>query len=460
MDVPEAKKGVKKRKAQGLPPTPSSADSPNAQLTVDNHMVSKSINSAKTAGTAVWKIAGLILLGVAIGGVLGIFIPRLWTPAVDRSTPAGLAALQDSAIPLPQGPWGNLEMVPFYIEPPDEYLPVQMIENYDPRWAFKGYTPDQLMTLFKTAGLTSKQLAEVSNTANWKQEGDTIYVTPSRELSLSLSPEARKKIYVPMISTFSAVIGTQTQIFPADRFDDCFAGSGLPPEVIETVRKFSFPYGNQLVFADTQLVLSMMPDANLKKKLLKTLMRKTTLLLRLHITPDSDLNELEHYWVRAGWGLDLRPILESLARLKDGARIDVVELLPPVPSSQIYNYRFPSLKPEEQHKDCSWTALNFFRDVPDDRFTDTDVVRQTLQNDYYPALSDPRYGDLVVLAKPNGDIIHLAVYLAAGIVYTKNSGNFRDPFILMTLQDMVDRFSVQIPEDQKLDVQFYRNKYY
>ncbi len=182
--------------------------------------------------------------------------------------------------------------------------------------------------------------------------------------------------------------------------------------------------------------------------------------MRLHITPDSDLYELEHYWVKAGWGLNIRPMLESLARLPKGARIDIVELFPPIPAADIYNYTFPSLKPADQHKDCEWTALNFFRDVPDDRFTDVNVVRQTLLTDYYPVLSDPRYGDLIALSKPNGDIIHLAVYIAADIYYTKNSGNFHDPFMLTTLSDMVDHFSGQIPEDQTLQVTFYRNKYY
>jgi hypothetical protein len=88
------------------------------------------------------------------------------------------------------------------------------------------------------------------------------------------------------------------------------------------------------------------------------------------------------------------------------------------------------------------------------------VVRQTLLTDYYPVLSDARFGDLVLLAKPNGDIIHIAVYIAADIVYTKNSGSFRDPFILMTVSDMLDHFASQIPEGQNLQVSIYRNKYY
>jgi hypothetical protein len=207
-------------------------------------------------------------------------------------------------------------------------------------------------------------------------------------------------------------------------------------------------------------VLDTLPTPDEKTRLLKTLMRKATLLLRLHITPESDLDALEHYWIRAGRGVDLRPMLESLAKIPGGARIDVDEMLPPLPSADLYTYPFPSIKPEDQHKDCRWTAMNFFRDPPDQRFTDSVVVLQTMQTDYYPVLSDPRYGDIVTLAKPDGNIIHMAVFIADNIVYTKNSGNFRDPFILMTLPDMLDHFSAQIPEDQSLRVQYFRNKYY
>jgi len=59
-----------------------------------------------------------------------------------------------------------------------------------------------------------------------------------------------------------------------------------------------------------------------------------------------------------------------------------------------------------------------------------------------------------------GDIIHVAVYIAADIVYTKNSGNFYDPYILMTYSDMLDHFAWQLPENEKLKVEIRRNKYY
>ena len=67
---------------------------------------------------------------------------------------------------------------------------------------------------------------------------------------------------------------------------------------------------------------------------MKTLLRKATLLLRLHITPNTDINTLSRYWGKAGQGLNIQPMLESLTKLPQGARMDIVELLPPLPSAE------------------------------------------------------------------------------------------------------------------------------
>ena len=410
------------------------------------------------------KVTRNTLLLIFCGLVLGCALTTLWqrfqVKPADIPSPEDLAALPDSAVPVPPGPWGNLEILPIFIEPPDEYLRVVNFEEGDRRWRFAGFTPDQLLSLFQSADLTASQRSELSDTSKWEKDEQAIYVKPSRELILSLSPAARKTIYTPLFPTIGNVVNTQAAVFPADRFPDYFVNSGLSDETIALVKKLSFPYGRLILFCDAATVLDTLKTPEQKIRLLKTIWRQPTLLVRLHITPDSDINELEHYWIRAGWGLDLRPMLESLSRLPKGARIDLVELLPPMPSADIYTYPFPSIKPADQHKDCRWTALNFFRDIPDDRFTDPSVVRQTLLTDYYPVESDPRYGDVVAVTNPHGDIIHLAIYIAANIVYTKNSANFNDPFMLMTMPEMLEHFCWQIPEGQSLGVQFLRNKYY
>lgn len=61
---------------------------------------------------------------------------------------------------------------------------------------------------------------------------------------------------------------------------------------------------------------------------------------------------------------------------------------------------------------------------------------------------------------PHGELIHSAVYLADKIVYTKNGPTSLHPWMLSTVQDLIDQYSFQIPPDKALDVKFFRNKYY
>ncbi len=287
-----------------------------------------------------------------------------------------------------------------------------------------------------------------------------INITVSDELAESLSPQARRHIYPHFTFDNRTVMGRLIYAFPADRFDEFFGRSGLPPETVSLVRKLSYQSGSYLFFADMPLAMKTLNTPALKLKLVKAALTKPTYVLRLHFTPDTDVEGLEHYWIRAGWGVDLRSLIESLARIPGGARIDLIELLPPIPSSNLYTFPFPTLRPPDQVQDCHWSSLNFFRDAPDPLSLTAEYKQKVFNSDYFPVLDDPRYGDIVALTNQNGTILHTAVYLADDFVYTKNSGNYRDPFILMRIPEMLDLFSGTVPEDQKLEVHYLRNKYY
>ena len=214
-----------------------------------------------------------------------------------------------------------------------------------------------------------------------------------------------------------------------------------------------------MFFCDVSLVLDTLKTYEQKVALLKTLSRKETWLLRLHIMPDSDINSLSNYWAKASWGKDVKPILESLSKVPGGARIGLVHLLPPMPTENFLTYPFPSTNPADLQKDCHWTALNFFKDPPDSSFTKADAVRETILKDYYPVLSDPRYGDVLMLARQDGTVLHSSVFIADNMVYTKNSASYMEPFILMKIPDMIERFEAFIPENEHLKMLIFRSKY-
>ncbi len=374
-------------------------------------------------------------------------------------TPAKSVGIPDQATPLKPGPWGNLEAIPIAIEPPEELLTIRMIENIDPRWHFDGYTFEELDGLFHRAELTDSEESELLDVTKWEHSDGAIIVPASRELVLGLSPESRKTIYEALLRIPGNNIGRLRCAYPAGGIDKHFERSGVSREVLEMVRKLSFKHGELEFFCDVPVVLQGMTVHSEKVKLLKALLRKPTLLLKLRVTENSNIEELSNYWGRGLRGKDVKVILSSLARVSGGARIGVINLLPPEPARNLMSFPLPSTNPEDLHRDCHWTALNFFRDPPDPRFTNKDEVRRAYLNDYYPVLSDPRYGDILVIKKPDGSLIHSAVFIADDVVYTKNSNLFRDPFILMRIADMMSEFRAQVEENEALSFAFYRNKY-
>ena len=388
---------------------------------------------------------------------MGFLVGRYWHRPVAR-TPEQLVQVPDRAVPLKPGPWGNLEALPISIEPPEEYLSIQAFEKADRRWHFSSCSAEQLSALFASDSLTADQREQLNDRSKWVQAPDGIIVSPSNEVVLSLSPTARKEIYGMLSRTPGNLIRCLRCSFPADRFDAIVAGSGLPSETVSLIKKLSFSHGRLVFFCDVPLVLDTLSDYEQKVRLVKTLARKETLLLKLHVMPDSDAHALAEYWTKASWGKDIKPMLESLVKVPGGARLSLVHLLPRLPAEWLFTYPFPSTDAVDLRKDCHWTAFNFFRDTPDPRFTDPSVIRETTEKEYYPVLSDPRYGDIVMLAAPNGSIIHSSVYIADDIVFTKNSSEYLNPYLLMKMSDMLDTFEAFIPENEHLKVLYFRSK--
>src|SRR5690606_10465098 len=123
-------------------------------------------------------------------------------------------------------------------------------------------------------------------------------------------------------------------------------------------------------FADAAIVRAEIPDGGERQKLAKTLLRQPTMLVRLSVGDSAQVPGLVEYWGRGGRATDVRPLLESVAGASQGGEIDVVHLLPAFARNRLY--RYPRLTAGDLEKpalaNCLWTALNFFRPEPDDRF--------------------------------------------------------------------------------------------
>jgi hypothetical protein len=216
-----------------------------------------------------------------------------------------------------------------------------------------------------------------------------------------------------------------------------------------------------MLFSGLSALLSQLHSYEEKLAFVKAITRQRTMILRLRLAPDSNIDALSDYWGKGCWNTDIRTILQSLSTFPGGTWNNILMVFPPLPTAQIYMYPNIADNPLEGppvNRDCHWTSFNFFRDVADPNFGKPDYIRQELKTSYYPAPGDPRYGDIVLFAKPNGDIIHSAVYIADDICFTKNGNTVIYPWMLSTISDLLKQYSFQAGEGQQLTISYFRNK--
>ena len=395
------------------------------------------------------NLVSAIVLSVAL-----IFAAMMVARAVEKSgkhAPApALSAVDPSADPAPARipPWGELVSRDIKLEPPDEYLAFELQNITPPVWTFDGQSPAQVRQIMLSSGLTESQADSELTPSKITVTGSGTKVAPDNDLVLSLSPQIRAKLY--------HVLGhspeNQHMQFPfcysGNAFEEAFATNKISPAITAMVRKLLYPRGNLQCFSDYELVLLQIPDKAERMGLLRALSGETAVMAGLRIRPETDIDKLLGYWVGPP-GIhikDIQPLLESLKDVPDGrGRIGLVYLLPQFARQRLYTFPMPS-RPGDPAIDCHWSTMNFFNEVPDDRFADPAYTVKYLEANYYQIAEPSRYGDIIMfLDGDSNNAIHSAVYLADDIVFTKNGNNMAQPWMLMHLKDLVMKYESDGP---------------
>jgi hypothetical protein len=178
------------------------------------------------------------------------------------------------------------------------------------------------------------------------------------------------------------------------------------------------------------------------RKLVKALHGEQTFLMRVAIDGDTDVNAILRYWGKGGRAEALRPLLESMAKVPGGGSINISLLLPWFARARLYTFPQGSNGPNEN---CFWTAMNFFSEKPDPRFVEFKYVKAVLEGEYEPVREPPVYGDLLLVTGADGDALHMCVYLADDVVFTKNGKDQMQPWVLMKIPDMLTYYSSRTP---------------
>jgi len=393
----------------------------------------------------------LVLAGIAVGALTVRFLPH--------REPRSAAAASDLGTRLRPGPWGELYTVPFTIAAPDELLPVRTIEAGGTHWTFKNSTVSEVSDMLDAAGLPPEQRKTMIAPAVLQTKGANLEITPTPEMVAALPQNARETLYRRLAqfpenrSAFFFIHRDTLSV----RFDD----SGVASETLALFHKFCCTHGDYLVLGGLPSMLALLPSYEEKARFMRALTRQKTMLVRVRVTNETDLRTLSDYWGKGVWAPNIRTFLEGVDRVPGGTFTSIIALLPPLPSSQLYFYPIvqpnPLNGPTPVH-DCHWTSLNFFRDTSDTNAVPAEDFTRMLTTEYFPVTADPRYGDILILATPSGEILHSAVFIADEIVFTKNGSTAIFPWMLSTIPDLLKQYSFHAPEGQQLTMHYFRNK--
>jgi hypothetical protein len=427
--------------------------------------ISLPMHERPTRRGVTWWLIVLTILLASTWLFLGIYFYQRGKQEAANPSASVNSGLSDSrrssrSSDVSEAPWGKLEIVPILISPPLELVPTYVpISAHQVEWNFPNTNVAELIERLGNLGLSESlktSLISVISTEKLNPKINGYTIRPSRELVLGMKKEDRAKLYIALGAYKEN--GDQTNVFRfcGEKVEDWFTHSPISNETRNLVAPLVYLHEGFLFFADLRSIEEALPSTQERLKLVKTLSREATFLVKLKVAPDMDIEPLVNYWGRGGRAKDVRPLLQSLADIDEGADIDITHLIPSFARQRIYTY--PVIVEDETaiNQDCHWTALNFFtRGEPDNRYSNKmEEVVKTIQHDYYRVFGNYQLGDLVLFIDEHESLFHSAIYIADDILFTKNGNVSSQPWILMKLGDMKNFYPLSKPPD----VRFYRRK--
>ena len=402
-----------------------------------------------------FTLAGLILFSLALIAGASALTYKLAVVSHPKLAETFAIDPSDKTRSVHVGPWGELVTRDISIERPAEYL-TDEVTNPEPEvWTFKGLKPDAIKALLVNNGLTAARAAAATAPEVCTETSFGTQITPSADFLFSLNPATRGKLYHALSGLGINTYIDFPYIFPGGTIESIYADARLHPDDVAMLKRLVYPNGTAQQLGDYQLLLNQIPTVERRVALTLALSRQSAVFAGLAIKPDTDIDKLASYWgnmpnVRI---TDIRPIFESLKRLPEGGNLSLLYLLPKFARDRLYTFPLPP-QAGEPTMDCHWTTFNFSNETPDNRFNDPTFAVQYIQKNYYPIAAPSIYGDVLLLINNRGEVKHSAVYLADDIVFTKNGNNYRQPWMLMRISDLLATY----PNNPPMQAIYMRQK--
>jgi hypothetical protein len=353
----------------------------------------------------------------------------------ERSQPtARSAGVQEGQHAVPR--YGLVEALEIPLPYPEGVVPDENERLQPSKWSFPGFTAGRLVRLLGSCDLRPSQRRILLNPKYCNITSNGCVITPPATLIWSLNSRARQQIYSALGRSKSNYAQRFPLRFSPNGFEERLAESGLNDRELERIRRLAYTNSGTICFTDLETVRDVLTPEGFDD-LIEALYEVPAFTLRLHVTPESDIDELVEYWGKGGREKLIRPLLRALTRVPGGASINVSVLMPPFPRLRLYTFPDSWDDPTASRQDCFFTALNFFNATADTNFFDSTYCQKTVEEQYAPVAGEPTYGDLIVLVDSGGKAIHTAVYIADDFVFTKNGVNRMQPWVFMRMSDMM-----------------------
>lgn len=393
---------------------------------------------------SVWSICALQFILLLLLWWHSVASHTVWR-AGESSRPASTAG-EASSTGLDASPWGDLVVKDMDLQRPDEYVESELKKDVSTAWNFKDLDMGQVRALLASCGLTDTELERAFAPESVAVSASSIAIKPTDDLLLSLPAETRGKLYAELSKNPLNYYMANPLYIKQAKIDLLLQDRKLPDETASLFKQLLYPRGSLSFFSDIDYMFRHIPDEKDRLSLMKVATSEPSVMMRLKIHPNTDVERLLSYWGGAA-GVhykDVRPLFESIKRMPEGGSISVLYLLPHFARERLYTFPMPP-KPGEPTHDCFWSALNYFNEIPDDRFGDINYVGKYVKENYYQISRPGIHGDLIFVCDAKDTALHAAIYLADDVVFTKNGVGYMQPWVLMRMPDLLSFYSTAAP---------------
>ena len=354
------------------------------------------------------------------------------------------------------GPWGELEISYIQISPPMDIVPELRVIARGRMWHFPEWDRENLADFISASPLSEDMKGAFIKKIEADPQTGGVQITPTTEEVAGLSAEARAYIYNVLSHYKINKAHDKAHRYASPSLDEWMRGVQLSAGARSTMEKLLYRNGNMLFFVDVPILMDSISSLAEKQDVLRALGREKTMLIKLRLGDDSDVDALTRYWGEGGRASQVHPLLESVKERVGERTLDIVHLLPSFVRERVYTY--PDIREysseEVTPQDCHWTSLNFFNREADNNYGNAAKVKECIESQYETVESkELRLGDLLLYMEDR-HLIHSAVYIASDIVFTKNGTNYSSPWMFMYMSDMEQYY----PQKEPLKVLCLRSR--